>query len=419
MPLYLTNNRDIHIAQEWIIQLHRWIARHGLCGYDPFDIKAHPFFRALQTRPLLRKSSTALSDCFPLLSRRLLRIQPALNPKALALTAHGDLRLYQVTGDTIHLDRGLRHLDELRRLAVPDYEGLCWGYPFPIRATGLDCPINTPVSVIGAIAGEAFLLAHRLCGDEALLDAAQGISHFFLESLPRLPGDKDTWCFAYTPADQRRVHNANLLTVSHLLHTASRIKDRDLMEQLRPALEFSLSAQREDGAWPYGVSVAGDGYEPALMELVDHHHSGFVLRALYTLYKIHPSEELSDSLKRGYSFYRKLFRADGMPVNGWGAWPVDIHSCAEGILCNSALAEFRPGALNAAVQTLRWTHYQLRSNSDGAPWYRAYPCFRSRIVFPRWGVAWIYRALAEYLYAHRRYRRRGGSQFQTCVQRGI
>jgi len=401
MPLRLTNDRDIHIAQEWIIQLHNWISAHGMEGYDPFDIKAHPLIRRCQRRPLLRKGTSLLCDMFPVLSRRALRIRPAVNPKALALVALGHLRLHQVTGDSMHLDNGLDCLEQLESLAVPGYGGPCWGYPFPVRASGLDCPANTPVGVVSAIAGEAYLLAHEISGDAHHLDVARGICAFMLQDLPRIPCGDGAWCFGYTPLDRRRVHNANLLAVEHIMRTACRLGMAEMTDEVRPALSFSVNAQNDDGSWPYGAYDAGEAYEPALLRLIDHHHTGFVLRSLHGIHGAAPSPEILEKIHKGYKFYRTLVRPSGMPVNAYGAWPVDIHACAEGVLCNSVLADREHGAAALAFLVLRWTHYNLRRSCDGAPWYRMYPLFKSHIVFPRWGVAWIYRALAEFLYAFR------------------
>ncbi len=383
------------------MQLHRWIAKYGLEGYDPFDIKAHPRIRALQRQPLLRKGSTALCDLFPTLSRRALRVRPSLNPKAIALVALGDLRLFQITGDAVHLDNGLDGLKRLEALAVEGYRGPCWGYPFPVRAAGLDCPARTPVIVVCAIAGEAFLLAHKISNDRRYLDTAIGVSAFLLGDVPRVSRGGREWCFAYSLSDLRRVHNANLLAVEHILRTAARTGDAEALPEVQPALEFSLSAQREDGAWPYGVCDEDEPYEPALMRLVDHHHTGFVLRSLHGIHTAAPSTVTLEALRAGYQYYKNLVLPSGMPVNGGGRWPVDIHACAEGVLCNSVLSPSLPGALAKAVLVLRWSHYHLRNPRDGAPWHRKYPFFKSRMVFPRWGVAWMYRALAEYLYVVR------------------
>lgn len=401
MPLRLTNDRDIHLAQEWIIQLHGWLMTHGLRGYDPFDIKAHPCIRRLQHRPLLRRATTGACDAFPAVSRRLLRVRPASNPKAFALAALGHMRLYQAAHDVVHLNNGLDCLEQLEHLGVAGYAGPCWGYPFPVRAAGLDCPANTPVGVVSAIAGEAYLLAHEITGDARHLDAARGIASFLLQDLPRIACDGEAWCFGYTPLDRRRVHNANLLAVEHVMRTAERAGAADMAAEVQPALAFTLSAQREDGAWPYGAYSPGEPYDPALLALVDHHHTGFVLRSLHGIGGVSPSPEISRALRKGYTYYRKLITPAGMPVNAHGRWPVDIHACAEGILCNSVLSDAEHGAAAAAVLVMRWTHYNLRRPGDGAPWYRMYPLFKSRIVFPRWGVAWMYRALAEYLFASR------------------
>lgn len=401
MPLRLTNERDIHLAQEWIVQLHAWIVRNGLQGHDPFDVKAHPCIAKAQHRPWLRKGTTALCDLFPNLSRRVLRIPPAVNPKALALTAIGHLRLFQITGDALHLENGRACLERLESTALPGYSGMCWGYPFPMHATGLACPPDVPVAVVCAIAGEAFLLAYDILQQAHYLDAADSIRAFMLNDLPRMDCGGETWCFGYTPRDRRRVHNANLLVVEHLIRTAQRMNTPERAAELEPALAFSLSAQRDDGAWPYGAHAEGEPFEAGLMRLVDHHHTGFVLRSLYGINAVKQDESINTRIRTGYRYYKKLIRPNGMPVNEYGAWPVDIHACAEGILCNSVLLHEVSGAENNAVLVMRWTHSRLRDNTTGAPWYRKYPLFTSHIVFPRWGVAWMYRALAEYLFALR------------------
>lgn len=400
MPLHLTNNRDIHLAQEWIVQLHTWIARNGLTGYDPFDVKAHPYIRCSQSYSLARKATTLGCDLFPVLTRRGLGIPPSLNPKALALTAMGHLRLFQITDDACHLDNGLHTLQQLKEIALTDYAGPCWGYPFPVYGKGVDCPANTPVAVVCAIAGSAFLMAYEITQDEGYLDQACGIVAFFLEDLPRVAPSGDEWCFAYTPKDLRRVHNANLLAIEHIWRTATFVGRKEWIDETRPALLFTLKGQHANGAWPYGAWCPGEPFEGGLMTLIDHHHSGFVLRSLYAIYQVEPTGLLLELLHKGYSFYRTLIRQNGMPISAHAAYPVDIHACAEGVLCNSVLSECMPGAFNHAAAVLRWTHVHLRRWPDGAPWYRKYPFFTSRIVFPRWGVAWMYRALAEYLYMH-------------------
>lgn len=399
-PAYrLSNNPDIALAQEWVEQLDQWYEQHGLEGFDPFDIKQHPRIRAVQQRPFMRRATTVLTDLAPLRTRQWLHVRPTQNPKAYALMAHASLRMFRLSGEAKYRDRAVTLLTWLiEHPAQCDF--LCWGYPFDVRGRGVDTPAGTPVAVVSAIAGQAFLEAHEVLHDRVYREAAEQIGHFFLEQLPQMPQQDGGRCFAYTPSDRRRVHNANLLVAEHLFALSTATGDASWTQQALPALNFSLSAQREDGAWPYGAWTPGDAYEKKLMALVDHHHSGFVLRSLHAIYKITQDPGHLDALRRGYEFYRKLVSSAGMPLNEHGAWPVDIHACAEAILCPSSLEETLPAARGCALLALRWAHFYMREPASGAPYYRKYPLFTSRIALPRWGVAWIYRALAEYLWRH-------------------
>ncbi|HOD96242.1 MAG TPA: hypothetical protein PLZ53_03615 [Candidatus Hydrogenedentes bacterium] len=402
MPLQLVNNRDIHIAQEWIIQLSALMQAPDTPGFDPFDIKAHPLFKKAQQRPWLRKVTTVLGDAFPTVLRRMLRIDRSLNPKTPALFALGHLRLFQITGDGIHLEKAKHCLELLRSLACPtESGGIGWGYPFPVSGKGVALASRTPVTVVSAIAGAAFLQAAHITREEHWLNTARNISVFFQKDLPRLPGEDSFFCFAYAPGDTRRIHNANLLAIEHILHTARLSEEIGTAEALLPALHFSLAAQREDGAWPYGVREPGDPFEPRLMRHVDNHHTGFVLRSLHGIDCAVPGlvPELDAVIRRGYRFYRTLFSTVGRPLEEGRRWPVDIHAAAEGILCPSVLAERFRGTANDALAVLRWTHEHMRDAATSAPWYRLYPFFASRILYPRWSLAWMFRALAEYLYA--------------------
>jgi hypothetical protein len=399
MRITLCNDPAIALAQEWVCQIDAWFERHGTIGPDPFDIKAHPLMRRLQPYKTPRRCATLACDLFPHASRRLLHIAPTDNPKTHALLALGGLRLFQVTQDEYWLDKARGNLDWLLEHPVTGFAGLCWGYPFAVTGQGLDTPPGTPVAVISAIAGEAFALAHQVTGNDRHLESVRSIAKFMLNDLPRLNGPGRTHCFGYTPGDLRRVHNANLLVVEHLIRAAKLAGMEECPDPAMPALAFTLRAQREDGAWPYGYHDEGDPYEAGLLDLVDHHHSGFVLRSLHAIERALPESVPEKALERGFRFYRtKLIEPSGMPINEYGRFPVDIHACAEAVLCLSALSERFGGCRMPALHAMRWPHQFLRNPKDGAPWHRRYPLHISRITFPRWGAAWMFRAIAEYLY---------------------
>lgn len=396
--MHRSNNPDIAIAQEWISELDTWIRTHGLCGHDPFDVKQARLIRAVQARPLLRKASTALCDMYPKGMRRLLHVPPTENPKAHALTALGGFRLFELTQEQRFLEDALGHLDWLRAHACAGNHGLSWGYPFDVFGKGVDTPAGTPVIVISAVAGQAFLRAHEITKDAVHLEAARSIAEFMLQDLPRMEEDDGACCFAYTPTDRRRVHNANLLVAEHLLRVSALTGESSYAEAAERAVRFTLSHQREDGAWPYGECTPGEPFEQGLMNLVDHHHTGFVLRSLHGIHKTRNDERVHEALRKGFKFYQKLVTPDGMPITEYGKYPVDVHACAESILCCSVVSESLVGAKTIAIKVLRWTWYALRDPESGGVFYRKYPFHTARIIFPRWGVAWMYWALAEYLH---------------------
>ena len=393
-----SNTADIAIAQEWLEEMDAYVQAHGLRGHDPFDVKQHPWLKAAQPNPFLRKSTSVLTDLFPHAARRMLHIEPTENPKAYALVALGLLRLYQITGDPAQLQRGQVCLQRLEELAVKDTGHLSWGYPFDVTGAGIAIPAGTPIAVVCAIAGRAFTEYAAATQEERYAEAAHATARFMLERLPRLQARDGTWCFAYAPTDLRRVHNAHLLVAGHLARTGALVNAPELVELAEAALPFTLNRQQENGAWAYGDWQEGDTVERGLMDLIDHHHTGFNLRALHGLEQIRPHKDVKEALQKGFAYYRTLFDPSGAPRTAHARYPVDIHACSEAILCGSILADTFLAAKPIAINTLRWAHFNMRSHSDGAPLYRKYPWFTSRITYPRWGLAWMYWALAEYLY---------------------
>jgi len=391
---------EASLASEWVGQLERWIQDHGLRGYDPFDAKAHGLIRRVQPYAPLRKATSLALDLFPVTIRRLLRVQPTWNAKAFALVAKGELRLYERTGNDAHLTHAFEHLTWLQENGCRQDAKLCWGYPFDVSGKNIHRPAGTPVGVVSAIAGEAFALAYQITGEDTHRDAVRAIAEFFLQDIHRLPQADGTFCFSYTPVDHWPIHNANLHAVAHLYRTSDVTGDPSFLKEAEPALRFSLDRQREDGSWPYGERTPDAEYEKALLDIVDHHHTGFVLRSLAEVYALTGRREIEQALLRGFAFYQKnFFTSAGTPrITTQNTYPINIHACTEGIVCPAALANLVPDAFQLATRTLLWTRKHMADPHTGLPYYRKYPWFTNRLLCTRWGLAWTFYALCEYLY---------------------
>jgi hypothetical protein len=372
-----------------IASLDNWVQQCGWIGYDPYDLRAHPAFLRLGRYRLTAAVSRAAAHLFPLSLRRLLRVQPVAHAKAMALFADAYLTLWDLTGDAAYRRLAEGRLAWLRENTAPGYSGLAWGLPFAYQGRNL-VPAGVPGVVITAIAAHAFLHAYQSLGEPSHLEAARSACRFLAADVPRYEPDGGRLCFSKMPGVGWHIHNANLMTAAALA-TVGRAAGTDEWEDLvRRAANYSLAEQREDGAWYYW------GPPDQLMHWVDHYHTGFVLRALDDLLRATGWQDLREPLDRGYVFYtQRLFDEGCIPrLTEASRYPVDIHSCAEAVLCLSQLSARYEDALSRACAVADWTLAHMRHPS-GTFYYRRYRWLTIKIPYMRWGQAWMMVALTK------------------------
>ena len=75
-------------------------------------------------------------------------------------------------------------------------------------------------------------------------------------------------------------------------------------------------------------------------------------------------------------------------------YPVDIHSCSQGIITFYELSDFNNKYLDLANKIALWTIKNMQ-DTNGYFYYRLYKSgYMSKIPFIRWGQAWMLRALS-------------------------
>ena len=86
------------IASE-IEKIENWIDKNGLSGWDPYDLKGHKFFITLSKLPVryLNGIVNHLIDLFPLLLRKVFRVEKTKNSKSIGLLIAAYCNMYEIT----------------------------------------------------------------------------------------------------------------------------------------------------------------------------------------------------------------------------------------------------------------------------------------------------------------------------------
>jgi hypothetical protein len=383
-------------------RLDGWVGRQHWLGYDPYDLRGHPVFvRLLRLKSQLFRKATerilAVTERAPVLSRRVFGIQKTINAKAMGLLTAAFVNYARVKGESGYVDKAMRCADWLLQNFSPGYHGLCWGYPFDWQSTGF-LPRGTPSSVVTATVGDGLWRLAEATSNLRLREACVSICEFFLKDLNRDEIDEQTLCFSYTPEDYGHVHNANLFVAEFLARVGARMQITEYVDTAVRAGNYALKEQRSDGSLSY-FGLVDDRHNAGHR---DCYHSGFETRAFWGLWKATGDDRFRQAGLRCLEFfYCAYIRDDGAVwILPYTQYPVDIHGCAEALLCPATLREAAPSRFDGAwPKVLRWVVANMQ-NPDGSFAYRKYANGRiCRIAYFRWGQAWMLRALSEIIRA--------------------
>jgi hypothetical protein len=376
-------------------KLLRTVAAQGYEGYDPYDAMSSPLLaRVARSWPSGNRLWIQALRLSPVNLRRALRIQPALDAKALGLLARAYWFLWDHSGETVFRERGIECLRLLENIAVSGFAGACWAHPFAFVSSRGFLPPNFPTLVSSFYAAQAFLDGYERYGEQRWLDIARSTCDFVLTDLPRI-GGSERFCFSYYPGVKLAVHNANLLAAVLLRRVARLTGEDSLIEPAQAALRYTLNDQQPDGSWLY------DGPESPSRSrtFVDGFHTGFVLESLWSISQ-DTGIDLSAPVERGLRFYMsKLISGNGRPLRMLGrAWPLDLRDCAQAIITLMRLREIEPQAAASGQQVTQWTINNMQA-AQGYFYYLRCGRWPVPIIYIRF-QAWMLVALATYLRIH-------------------
>jgi len=383
--------------EQSIQKLNKWMKKNGWHGYDPYDVSgvlAHLFKKKLILFKISRKIICGIEIFLPFLIRKIFFIKKKINAKAMGLFAEGYLNLFKATKNEKYLEKSKECLTWLIHNYSINYAGYCWGYPFHWQSK-IFIPKNTPSSVVSSICGNAFWEYYQITKEKKYLNICTSVCNFFLKNLNITEISKNKICFSYTPIDNFRVHNANLFVAEFLIKIGKQIKNQNFIKYGLKAVNYTLSEQNKNGSIYYWGEEKGNHSSCH----VDHYHSGFEIRSLYSIWKLTGDEKIYKAVLKYYRFYLNNFFLNKTipkftPTN---IYPIDIHSCSEAILCNSLLSKFFPEGKKYLKNSTNWILKNMQTN-DGYFVYKIYK-FKRKIKIPyiRWGQAWMFNALTKYL----------------------
>ena len=364
-------------------RVDRWIMERHCRGWDPYDALASPLVRALAPGRWGRVAWTQLLRRSPLQLRPLLRVPQLRSSKTVALVLQARLSLAAsapTLADAPSIPRLVAWLEESR---APEGG---WGYPFAWANRDAHVPAHTPNAVVTAFVGHALLDAAD-AGVPVAEDMLHAAGTFLAERLNRLLGADGAFCFSYTPLDRRAVHNASVLAASLLARLAVRGPEPAWREAALAAQRFTLAAQRDDGAWPYGTTSRN--------RWVDSFHTGYLLIALDQIDRSLEDDLAQAAIERGLRFWVGTFlRPPAVAYRPGRPYPVDMHGVAHAILTLLHFREHLPDALQRARGLAAWS-LETMCGRDGAFHYLFHGRSMNRLRYARWVQAWMLRALAE------------------------
>jgi hypothetical protein len=390
-----------------------WVEKNGWAGWDPYDIWDNRMGMWMAKREnIVQRTANGLisrvaAEFFPVALRKVMRVKPQVNPKAMGLFAAAFLQL-EASENVPFLINGepgyVPCFCWLEKHKVVRFGGCGWGYPFDWRSRIL-IPRNTPTIVNSAIIGDAYWIKYKYHGDKEALSQCENICMFISNGLSKSGYKGDgSFCFSYTPVDKFQVHNANLFGAEFIVRIGTETGRDEWVETGLSAASFSLSEIRADGTLNYWSNEQAQGLQQ------DTYHSGFEIRALDSIARLTGDRKFREAANRYFATWLKdFFSKQGVPHFLRGQYDViEVHSCAESLLCAARI--FDGGnfsqelflkhvrqVIDTAVKSL-WVqdgtdkgYFAMRNRTHlGANW-------KIKIPMIRWGQAWMFNALATVL----------------------
>lgn len=374
-------------------KLSSWCEQEGYKGYDPYDGLNSRLFRSL---PLVRNNRLAKLIWIQFFKRSPLNLRPLTgvdkeyNPKALGLFLSGYCILSRLNNDEAELEHIRFFTEKLLEVRNREWSGSCWGYNFDWQARAFFQPKNSPTVVATSFIGCALLDAYEITGEEKLLSNARKACNFILKDLNRTYDKEGNFAFSYSPLDKSVVFNASLLGSRLLSRVYSYTGENEIISAAKSSIRYCCNYQEEDGSWSYGLQ--------SFHSWKDNFHTGYNLECISDYIRYSGDQTFLDNLEKGLKYYiNNYFTPEGISkYYNNSLYPIDVHCPAQLVITLSKTGKFSENK-SLIDNVLNWTIDNMQS-PKGYFYYQVNRYFSSRIPYMRWAQAWMFYAMAMYLF---------------------
>jgi hypothetical protein len=400
-------NGTFSLAAGALERLRKRLENSPAVSSDPYDVKAHPWFvRRIAQRDqlvsaVLLKAGYAASAFFPYATRRMLGIKSQQTAGAIAWLAQAYIELFRLNGAYADKQAAKAHLDVLEKLQSPGSSIPAWGLPFDWQSLVL-LPANCPLVYPTWQAAQAYLEFYQISGEDRALEVCLRACYGLTSVFNKVVDNPQHLCLSYSPHDRMEVYNINALAGGLCCKTGKAAGDGGMVRSGTRMLNWVLDGQQEDGSWTY----FSNGFKGGNV-WIDHFHTAMTLQGLMDGWEVCRDQQLQVAVDAGLQFYLDtMFDSQDRPKYfPTSTFPIDVMSCAEGILFlaraqNSACirSNLRRKSADRLQKLVRWTCENLQSH-DGQFYYRKYRLFRLSLWSHRWGQGAMLKALAAFLSA--------------------
>lgn len=327
-----------------LLRLHNWLQINGWAGYDPYDVEhwrlsLPSFLNKKKYIKALAGLPVRLEKHYPLQIRKLLRIKKQIYPKAMGLFIESYVVMYKYFGDPEYLTLAKECAFWLINNVSNGYKGHGWGLPIDWQSR-IFIPHGTPCGIVSVICGEGLWRLYKCTNNAKYLECCRQVCEGLIRNLNIDKVGKNAICFSFTPIDHFHVHNPNLLIAAFLVKLGQHLECQEYIDYGLKAANYALLEQRQDGSLTYwGRDQDSNG-------ALDHYHSGFEIRAFHSLWKLTSEEKYQKAAIRFFDYYKDHFIGkEGAPWrNPDNPNLIDIHGCAEALICNAQLSANFPSA---------------------------------------------------------------------------